>query len=326
MSGANVFIHESQFPDAIQRALLASLRRREVDHQFHYVTHKQARQWLALHEAHSPARSDAGVLGVYDEAFRAVAEQVRSASVRVIGLGCGGGQKDARLIQFLSARRRRVSYTACDVSVPLVLVARSRAGRMLPLERVSGVVCDLARVDECEGLSPGRPGGRRLVTFFGMIPNFEPRVILPRLAGLLGRGDRLLFSANLVPGPDESESMRRILPQYDNALTRDWLLTFLLDLGVERNDGEVRIGIETVAGRLRPRRFVARFHFRRAREVCVAGESFKFRPGDVVRLFFSCRHTPEGIRALLARQSIDVQGQWISGSGEEGVFLCARLG
>jgi len=39
-----------------------------------------------------------------------------------------------------------------------------------------------------------------LVTFFGMIPNFESQEILPKLASLIRSKDFLLFSANLAPG------------------------------------------------------------------------------------------------------------------------------
>jgi hypothetical protein len=41
--------------------------------------------------------------------------------------------------------------------------------------------------------------------------------------------------------------MKKILPQYDNPPTRDWLMTFLLDLGVEKNDGKLKFAIESGA-------------------------------------------------------------------------------
>jgi uncharacterized SAM-dependent methyltransferase len=325
MSGASVFIHRSQFPARVRAKLHASLQRREVNHQFHYATHKQARQWLALHEAHSPARTDRNVRSVYDRSFAAVSAGPGASDVCVIGLGCGGGHKDARLLELLPARRR-ISYTACDVSVPLVLAARERAMRVIPPERIRCVACDLGELDAGNDLFPRSRGGTRLFTFFGMIPNFEPRPILRRLASLLGPGDRLLFSANLVPGPDHAHSMRRILPQYDNALTREWLMTFLLDLGVERRDGTPRFEVETVPGRPALRRFVARFHFQRTREVWADGREIRFCRGESVRLFFSYRHTPESIAALLRARGISVLDRWLSGSGEEGVFLCGRTG
>ena len=73
-----------------------------------------------------------------------------------------------------------------------------------------------------------------------MIPNFEPQNILPKLAALVRPEDFLLFSANLAPGENYAAGVKKVLPQYDNPPTRDWLLTFLLDLGVARGDGELQ--------------------------------------------------------------------------------------
>ncbi len=58
MSTANVTIHASQFPERVRSDLLASLRRRAINPKFHYDSLKQTLKWLALHEAHSPARTD----------------------------------------------------------------------------------------------------------------------------------------------------------------------------------------------------------------------------------------------------------------------------
>ena len=69
---------------------------------------------------------------------------------------------------------------------------------------------------------------------------------MPKLASLIRPKDFLLFSANLAPGKNYAAGMKKILPQYDNAQTRDWLMTFLLDLGIEKCDGELRFEIETV--------------------------------------------------------------------------------
>ena len=61
-----------------------------------------------------------------------------------------------------------------------------------------------------------------------MMPNSEPDLILPRLAGVVRRQDIMLLSANLAPGPDYEAGVRRVLPLYDNGLTRDWLPDFPL--------------------------------------------------------------------------------------------------
>ena len=322
---AHVAIHSSQFPEKVRHDLLESLRARAVNHKFHYDSVKQTQKWLALHQAHSPSRNDADAARIYDRAFAAAAERIDSKEVHVIGLGCGGGQKDARLLRLLKERGRQIYYTPCDVSTAMVLVARQAASGVLREDRCFPLVCDLADADDLPGIFHQRvtEHGKRITTFFGMIPNFEPDMILPKLASLVGAEDWLLFSANLAPGPDYQAGTERILPQYDNALTRDWLLAFLFDLGVEAGDGELRFAIEDVNGL---KRIVARFHFNRSRKVAVEDEQFEFRAGESIRLFFSYRYTPERVRTLLARHGLHVLDQWITKSEEEGVFLCRRRG
>jgi uncharacterized SAM-dependent methyltransferase len=185
------------------------------------------------------------------------------------------------------------------------------------------LVCDLAGADDLSTVFNSRntEHGTRITSFFGMIPNFEPDMILPKLSLLVGKDDWLLFSANLAPGRDYQAGVEKILPQYDNPLTRDWLLAFLFDLGIEAADGELRFSIEDVSGL---KRIVARFHFQNSRTVAVGDERFEFRPGESIRLFFSYRYTPELVRAHLARHGLEVLDQWITKSEEEGVFLCRR--
>ena len=323
-SGVSVAIDPSQFPENVRRDFLASLRTRRVNHKFHYDNLKQTQKWLALHEAHSPARYDKNCLTTYDEAFIATAKKIKSKSVHVIGLGCGGGQKDVQLLKQLRSCRKKISYAPGDVSVAMVLVAREAALKILPPEKCLPFVCDLATAENLSALLSETcpPRAARLVTFFGMIPNFEPRQIFPKLVELLCPNDFLLFSANLAPGKNYAVGMEKILPQYDNPLTRDWLLTFLSDLGVEARDGDMRFKIE--AGVLDLQRVVARFHFRRAKKIRVDGQEFSFARGESIQLFFSYRYTPVLARQILQRHGLEVSGEWISKSEEEGVFLCRR--
>ena len=110
-----VAIHASQFPEKVRRDLLESLRTRRVNHKFHYDSVKQTQKWLALHQAYSPSRTDADCAATYDRSFAAVAERIEAGRVHLIGLGCGGGQKDTRLLKLLRdsgrkrATRRRMS-------------------------------------------------------------------------------------------------------------------------------------------------------------------------------------------------------------------------
>ncbi|MBC8096753.1 MAG: L-histidine N(alpha)-methyltransferase [Akkermansiaceae bacterium] len=326
MPSANVTIHSSQFPENVRRDLLESLRSRRVNHKFHYDSLKQTQQWLALHQAHSPSRHDADCAAIYERGFIATAKQIPAARVHLIGLGCGGGQKDTRLLRELKAQGKEIFYTPSDVSSAMVLVARQAALSVVPGQNCFPLVCDLATAEDlAELIAQQSPAGAtRLFTFFGMIPNFEPESILSRLAALVRPGDWLLFSANLAPGSDYDEGMRRILPQYDNALTHDWLLTFLLDLGVERSDGELRFGIEADEGGLGLKRVSATFQFTRARRIQVDSEQFDFGVGETIRLFFSYRYTPTLVEAILPRFGFRIRERWITASEEEGVFLLSR--
>lgn len=325
MPTARVTIHSSQFPENVRRDLLESLRSRRVNHKFHYDSHRQTQKWLALHQAVSPSRNDQDCARVYDAGFAAAAREIQERGIHLIGLGCGGGQKDTRLLRLLREQGREISYTPSDVSVAMTLVARTAAAAVLSEQAIHPLVCDLASADDLRAtLDAQVQTGVRLITFFGMIPNFEPRLILSRLATALRPEDWLLFSANLAPGPDYASGLQKILPQYDNELTREWLLTFLLDLGVERADGGLRFTIEPDPDGLGLQRVAADYHFARARRIELDGERFEFAAGESVRLFFSYRHTPERVRALLRGQGIQVLGEWVTASAEEGVFLCRK--
>src|SRR5438045_4879865 len=105
---APITIHSSQFPESVRGDLLDSLRTRRVNHKFDYDSIKQTLKWLALHAAYSPARTDPDCAAIYDRGFEEVARRVEAGHVHLIGLGCGGGQKDARLLKLLCESGKEV--------------------------------------------------------------------------------------------------------------------------------------------------------------------------------------------------------------------------
>src|SRR4051812_26844913 len=72
----NVTIHPSVFPERTRAAYIESFRTWRLNHRFHYESEKQAQQWLALHEAYSPARTDDDCLQTYERAFREIGESI----------------------------------------------------------------------------------------------------------------------------------------------------------------------------------------------------------------------------------------------------------
>jgi uncharacterized SAM-dependent methyltransferase len=260
---------------------------------------------------------------MYTRSLTAVAGFIPERRVTMAALGCGDGQKETRLLHLLAQQGKELAYVPCDVSLPLLLTAASKAQAACPAVPCRPLLCDLALVDDLPAIldSCGEPDARRIITFFGMIPNSEPDNILPRLAALLRANDLLLLSANLAPGPDYRAGVQRVLPGYDNPPTCAWLQAFLGDLGAEPDDGVVDFSIEEAAGLLR---IAGDFRFLRERTLKVHNEHFAFHPGEAVRLFFSYRHTPGLLRQLLQAHRLEVVEQWITKSEEEGVFLCRK--
>ncbi|MHB1305712.1 MAG: L-histidine N(alpha)-methyltransferase [Limisphaerales bacterium] len=321
-----VLIHRSQFPDRVRAALRESFANRRIDHRFHYDTPLRAHRWLRVHRAWSPSRTDPAGQAIYDDAFARVANEMAGSTSTVIGLGCGGGQKDARLLRRLAENGRPPRYVALDVSGPLVLIAREAAVPVVGPSGVTPVVADLlGATDLPEALEAHLAAdGSRVLTFFGMIPNFEPRAILARLGAWVRPGDRLLFSANLVPEENLEAGMRRILPQYDNAETRQWLSTVLEDHGLPPESGRLEFAAEFIAGRPELRRFSAWWRVENASRAVVDEAEFGFQPGDRLRVFFSYRYTSATLRGLLNEHGLEVDQEWTASSAGEGVFLCRR--
>lgn len=319
-------LHSSQFPEQLHEELLASLRTRRVNHKFHYESRQQAQKWLALHQRYSPSRNDLGCRAIYEEAFAVTAETVKSPAAHVIGLGCGGGSKDFMLLQQLRKKGRMLVYSACDVSHALVLAARHQALTMLDGRHVHDLVADLMTADDLQRIFSTQTAGNstRIINFLGMVPNFEPAECLARLSSLLRPNDMLILSANLAPGDAYRAGVEQVLPQYDNAPTRDWLMTFLTDLGVESRDGKLSFALETDEAGLNLLRVVAWFEFAKERVIQLGDERFAFKPGERLRVFFSYRHTPKMVRDWLGGANIEVLAERVAHFGEEGVFVCRK--
>ena len=322
----SVAIHPSLFPEAVHARLRASFQTRRIHGAFHYDTARRAHRWMQVHAAHSPAVTADDARSIYDQAARESVVGLEPGAWGCIGLGCGSGHKEARVVAALAARGSSVTYLPLDVSVPLVLISREAALAQVPNLTVHPIAADLTDVaDLSAAIDPLLPSGvGRFFTLFGMLPNFEPEFIFGRMASWLRIGDRMLFSANLAPGSELESGVRTVFPQYDNPETQAWLRTILEDHGVLADAGSVQFHIEPVQGFLGCARIAADWVVARSSECVLDRESFFWEPGERVRLFFSIRHTPQSIELGLRSQGLRLAQSWIAASGEEGVFLVER--
>lgn len=326
----NLEFHPSQFPDAVRADLHESLRKRSLDHKFHYESHKQATKWLSVHETYSPARTDPACQSLYDTMAREVGSDLKSASARrLLALGCGGGQKEVALLKLLQESGLTLDLLPVDVSPTLVMETHLRAreeGLISEQDRETaapaGLVCDLNASEDWSAAFSAFPdvSAPRVITYFGMLPNVEPATALPRLAALLRPGDHLLISANLAPGPDYQAGVARIAPLYNNALTNDWLVTTLQDLGLNLVPGDVRWNIVPCPAGSGLLRMEATATLTGDQSVVVDQQRYDYGQGDSFQLLYSYRYTPGHLEQLLKAHQLRVARRWITPSGEEGIF------
>ena len=283
-------IHPGQRPEVLKLEKAQSIRTGIIPSKFHYETDRQAKLWLALHEQFAPPTD---LAPLYEEAAQAVATNWPHSDSTLIALGCGGGEKDCRLLKRLPDGTR---YVPTDVSDPLVREAAALAARECPHAEIVSLVFDLASAESLNEFIEPHLTPYRMFTFFGLLPNFQPMKILSKLRALLTPGDVLLLSANLAPNGIEA-----ILPQYNNSTTRQWLGEFPKANGFP--EGDIQVGIEKDGALDR----IAAKHV---------------TPSKTTQLFVSYRYTAPSLRNTLAQHGIIISREFISENGEEGVFLC----
>lgn len=310
----DVRIDQSVSPAAHRAGMLAALEAGHVDNRFHYVGERSAAMWRALASAHSPAQADDG-LTAYDAAARAALALLPGGPVHVIGVACGDGVKERRLLGALvSAGHRDVCATAVDVSVPLVTAAAEAMGAVPGTGEADAVAVDITAVHDLSPLLAPRRPGTRLVTLFGVVSTLGPGSMAPALS-LLAPGDVLMVSANLLPPRPGARDA--VMAQYDNPPTRDWLAAVLEDIGLggagdiafrwhETPDGLA------IVGEVTPTRMMV---------AGVQGVTVSMPAGRPVRVLESFRHDPAGLEHMMRSAGLDRVTAHVSPSGEEGVAV-----
>lgn len=311
----DVRLDASVTPAAHRAALVDALRAGRVDNRFHYADDAAAARWRDLAMSHSPAHDADDGMRPYDDAVAALVAALPDGPVHVMGVACGDGTKERRLLGALtSTGRRHLTATAIDVSLPLVTAAAGAMAAVPGVEAVDAVAVDICMVRDLGPLVGARQPGVRVVTLFGVLSTLGPGSLVPA-ASLLGPGDLLVVSANLLP--DAPGARDAVMAQYDNAPTRDWLGTTLARIGLG-DAGSVGFrwvdedGGVMLLGEVRPGRPVV---------AAIGGVEVSLPAGEAVTVFESHRMAHGGLAALLRRAGLEVLIDATSPSGEEGVAL-----
>jgi uncharacterized SAM-dependent methyltransferase len=323
-------VHESRSPARRSAALREALQAHRLPGHLLYEGPGQAQRWLALHQAWSPSRTDAALQQLYRGAFTTAVGALGGGPLHGVSLGCGGGRKDADLLDAVPPGARADShYTPLDASATLVGEAARLVAERHPGVTQHPIEADLAAEPKLLPWLDTQDGGTlpRLFTCFGMIPNFDADSFPRYLASLVRPQDGLLFSANLSPQgftADHTGMVAGILRQYDNPEARAWYRGALEALGIASSDFALSIAATpTTPDGSRWQIAVDATLLRRVRAK-TGGVTHPLPVGERLRVFFSNRFTPAAIRAILAQAGLTVSKDWLHTSGEEGIFWCRR--
>ena len=305
-------------------AAIASLLANRIDPKLHYVTPRQAELWRQVFLRRSPIHGNPEFARIYRDAFARIAERISSKEIVLAGLGCGTGLKEFDLFRHLQSRGIEVHFAAIDVSRDLV---EESAQKLIAAgaHHERSLVCDLSAIDDLTAwLERNAAGFPRIFTFFGLVPNFAPSLVVRLFRAVLRPGDILLTSAHLAPvgeGIDLPSAMRSVLPQYDNPETLAWLGALLEDWGVSDLLGPPEMTIGEIEG---IPAFIAQAAWKSDRPIEKWGHRFTPAVDKPLQLFHSLRYTPSLFENLLRDESFHLDSPSMTACREEAIWSVTR--
>ncbi len=322
-----IIFSSSRSPQAVLKKQLFYLKRGVIDPSLHYHSLKQSKAWEKVFQRHCPVLSEPSFSQIYRTLFSRFTIP-SGQRTHLIGLGCGTGVKEQWLAQCV--KRGGFSFqrfTAVDVSERLCQLSLKRL-RPFVLQKPKGWVIDLDAAKELRcSLDQGDRTERRIYTLFGLVPNLDPSLVLRILKTLLRSGDQLFMSANLAPVKNKEESeveraVKRILPQYQNRETREWLsLLFEEQKITKKMISALRFGIESEQGL---RSVIVRGEVLQDFEWILGGRRVRMKKRDSLKVFQSRRWTSFAFEHWMKRAGFKVRACEITPNGEEGVWWVER--
>ncbi len=340
-----LFMHQSAALAQQIKTLGQGLRQKKLPGWWLYHSAAQSQHWLDYHQRFSPSRAQASMQQVHHEAahyaVQTMAEQICQHGVHVVGLGCGGGQKDANQLLALQQLKphKPLLYAALDVSPSLALGAThkvtwatSQAGQSLtPRVKAHPLVLDFEHTPLLDAwLSAQESAAQchaapRLFTCHGMLPNLHHGWFLPYLRRLLRPQDALLLSANLSPCGFAADGPK-ILPQYNNREALTWLTAACHALGFSSQNLKLRI-----QARLQNEDQAQDSIWRIVAHASVLHPQF-LQPfsqiactlacGEKLQVFYSMRYTLAALNGLLQDHGLQIKQTFVWSNQEEAILYC----
>ncbi len=222
-------------------------------------------------------------------------------SYSLLALGCADGTKESLLLKRLP---KPISLLALDTNLTLA----RRAALRLPAFHKSARRADLTSSLSLQFLFSQLSPHPTLITLFGVLPNLNPLPLLRSIRRLMKKDDLLLFSANLAPGQSSHTGALRILPQYDNRPTRNWLEAAILRYRPKLPKGHLEFGVFPDPKQKTLARIEARW----------------ISPRKIHTVFSSRRPTSSQVEAWIRSAQMRKLERYLDSLGEEGLWLVTR--
>jgi len=259
------------------------------------------RLWKQVHLSCSPFLHRTELQRLYRLPSKRIRKHFGRRSYSLLALGCADGTKESLLLKKLP---KPTSLLALDANLSLA----RRAARRLPAFQKSAHRADLTSSLSLQVLSSRLSPHPTLITLFGVLPNLNPLPLLRSIRRFMRKDDLLLFSANLAPGQSSHTGALRILPQYDNRPTRNWLEAAILRYRPKLPKGHLEFGVFPDPKQKTLARIEARW--------ISQNKTFTF--------FSSRRPTASQVEAWIRTTQLRKLACYLDPLGEEGVWLVTR--
>ena len=256
------------------------------------------RLWKKAHLSYSPVLQRTELQRLYRLPATRIRKHFGCRSYSLLALGCADGTKESLLLKKLP---KPVSLLALDTNLSLA----RRAARRLPAFQKAAHRADLTSSLSLQFLSSRLSPHPTLITLFGVLPNLNPLPLLRSIRRLMKKDDLLLFSANLAPGQSAHTVALRILPQYDNPPTRNWLEAAILRYRPKLPKGHLEFGVFPDPKQKTLARIEARW----------------ISPHKIHTVFSSRRPTSSQVEAWIRSAHMRKLERYLDSLGEEGLWL-----
>ena len=260
------------------------------------------RLWKKVHLSCSPFLHRAELQRLHCLPSTRIRKHFGRQSYSLLALGCADGTKESLLLKKLP---KPTSLLALDTNLSLA----RRAALRLPAFHKSARRGDLTSSLSLQFLLSQLRPHPTLITLFGVLPNLNPLPLLRSIRRLMKKDDLLLFSANLAPGQSSHTGALRILPQYDNRPTRNWLEAAILRYRPKLPKGHLEFGV-----------------FPDPKQKTLARIEARWMSNQLPIVVFSSRRpTHFQVESWIQASGLRRLKRWIEPRGEEGVWLVQSL-